>query len=161
SQAAMKRFNRENELLADAAERASVAATLLTGLPYPGERMREAWIRFLWHQFHDDLTGTSIPQAYQFSWNDELVSANQFAGVLTSATAAIAESLDTRTNGIPLIVYNPISAQRQDVVEATVEFGSAAPPNVRVIDGVSGSTVPAQVLYTEGRKARILFVADV
>jgi alpha-mannosidase len=160
SQAAMKRFNRENELLADAAERASVAATELTGLPYPGERLREAWIRFLWHQFHDDLTGTSLPQAYQFSWNDELVSANQFAGVLTRATAAVAELLDTRTNGIPLIVYNPTSAQRRDVVEATVEFSSAAPSAVRVIDGVSGSSVPAQVLYSQGTKARILFVAD-
>jgi alpha-mannosidase len=79
SQAAMKRFNRENELLADAAERAGVMAEWLAGLPYPKDRLRDAWIRVLWHQFHDDLTGTSIPQAYAFSWNDELVSANQFA----------------------------------------------------------------------------------
>src|SRR5205823_3166124 len=102
SQAAMKRFNRDNELLADAAERAAVAAQLLTGLEYPTERLREAWIRVLWHQFHDDLTGTSIPQAYQFSWNDELVSSNQFAGVLTSSVAAIAQTLDTETVGEPL-----------------------------------------------------------
>jgi alpha-mannosidase len=161
SQAAMKRFNRENEILADAAERSSVAATLVAGLPYPGERLREAWIRFLWHQFHDDLTGTSIPQAYQFSWNDELVSANQFAGVLTSSVSAVAASLDTRTNGIPLVVYNPTSMQRQDVVEATVEFANSAPPAVRVIDRRGGRDLPAQVLYTEGNKARILFLADV
>jgi alpha-mannosidase len=161
SQAAMKRFNRENELLADAAERASVAANLLTGLEYPGERLREAWVRFLWHQFHDDLTGTSIPQAYQFSWNDELVSANQFAGVLTSATAAVAESLDTRARGVPLVVYNPTSAQRRDVVDATVEFANAAPARVSVIDGVSNREVPAQVLYANGKQARILFIADV
>ena len=161
SQAAMKRFNRENELLADAAERASIAATTLTGFPYPGERLRDAWIRFLWHQFHDDLTGTSLPQAYQFSWNDELVSANQFAGVLTSATAAVAKTLDTRTNGIPLVVYNPTSTQRRDIVEATVDFGGPAPANVRVIDPVSGRDVPAQVLSTQGNKARILFAGEV
>src|SRR5215471_1288995 len=70
SQAAMKRFNRENELLADTAERAAVTAELFAGLAYPGERLRSAWTRFLWHQFHDDLTGTSIPQAYELSWND-------------------------------------------------------------------------------------------
>ena len=68
---------------------ASVAAGWLAGVAYPGERLRSAWTRFLWHQFHDDLTGTSIPQAYQFSWNDELESLNQFAGVLTSATSAV------------------------------------------------------------------------
>jgi alpha-mannosidase len=93
SQAAMKRFNRENELLADAAERAGVAAELFLGFPYPSERLRDAWVRVLWHQFHDDLTGTCIPQAYQFSWNDELVSANQFGSVLTSSTSAWRECL--------------------------------------------------------------------
>src|SRR5438105_9926620 len=127
SQAAMKRFNRENELLADSAERAGVAAELFAGRDYPGDRLREAWIRVLWHQFHDDLTGTCIPQAYQFSWNDELVSANQFAGVLKSSTAAIAENLDTRVQGLPLAVDTPLSSARRDPVEATVEFKAAAP----------------------------------
>jgi alpha-mannosidase len=161
SQAAMKRFNRENELLADSAERASVAAELLAGLEYPKERLREAWIRVLWHQFHDDLTGTSIPQAYQFSWNDELVSSNQFAGALTSSTSAIAEMLDTRTVGIPLVVYNPLSMARRDAVEATVEFKGEAPAAVRVIDRVTRHEVPTQVLETSGETARILFLADV
>ena len=68
SQAAMKRWNRKNELLADAAERASVVADWLGAAPYPAAKLEEAWIRFLWHQFHDDLTGTSIPEAYTFSW---------------------------------------------------------------------------------------------
>ena len=88
SQAAMKKFNRQNELLADAAERSAVAAQWLTGTAYPAERLREAWMRVLWHQFHDDLTGTCIPQAYQFSWNDEIASLNQFAGVLTASDGA-------------------------------------------------------------------------
>src|SRR6185369_13524105 len=104
SQAAMKKFNRENERLADAAERASVAAEWLAGFKYPAERLREAWTRVLWHHFHDDITGTSIPQAYQFSWNDELVSLNQFAGVLTSAASNVAGQMDTQANGIPLVV---------------------------------------------------------
>src|SRR5438552_147463 len=134
SQAAMKRFNRENELLADAAERAGVAAELFAGLAYPTERLRDAWIRVLWHQFHDDLTGTCIPQAYQFSWNDELVSANQFAGVLTSSTSAAGSALDTRGAGIPLVVYNPVSMKRRDPVDATVEFKGPAPAAIRVID---------------------------
>jgi alpha-mannosidase len=160
SQAAMKRFNRENELLADAAERAGVAAEWLAGLPYPHERLREAWIRVLWHQFHDDLTGTCIPQAYQFSWNDELVSANQFAGVLTSSTAAVAGMLDTRGAGVPLVVYNPLSMTRRDAVEATVEFGNPAPAVIQVVDPVTRRSLPAQILERQGSKARILFLAE-
>jgi alpha-mannosidase len=113
SQAAMKMLNRSNERLADAAERASVAAEWLGGLAYPSARLREAWTRVLWHHFHDDITGTSIPQAYQFSWNDEFVSLNQFAGVLTSATSSVASLLDTQTTGIPLVVYNPLAISRR------------------------------------------------
>ncbi|HEY3040643.1 MAG TPA: glycoside hydrolase family 38 C-terminal domain-containing protein [Pyrinomonadaceae bacterium] len=160
SQAAMKRFNRENELLADAAERAGVAAQLFAGLEYPGERLRDAWTRVLWHQFHDDLTGTSIPQAYQFSWNDELVSANQFGGVLTSSTSAIADRLDTRGTAIPLVVYNPLSTRRRDPVEATIEFTGSAPSSIHVIDRATQRKVPVQVLETQGNKARILILAD-
>src|SRR6266567_6036975 len=160
SQAAMKRFNRENELLADSAERAGVAAELFAGRDYPVDRLREAWTRVLWHQFHDDLTGTCIPQAYQFSWNDELVSANQFAGVLTSATSAVAENLDTRGAGIPLVVYNPLATVRRDPVEATVEFKAPAPAAIRVFDRATGRAALAQVLERSGNKARILFLAD-
>jgi alpha-mannosidase len=160
SQAALKRFNRDNELLADAAERAAVAAQLLAGLPYPSERLREAWTRVLWHQFHDDLTGTSIPQAYAFSWNDELVSANQFAGVLESSTAAVAALLDTRAAGIPLIVFNPVAIDRHDTVEATVRFHGQAPAAIIVFDTATGRSVPAQLLDRQGGEARILFLAD-
>ncbi|HEX6730546.1 MAG TPA: glycoside hydrolase family 38 C-terminal domain-containing protein, partial [Pyrinomonadaceae bacterium] len=161
SQAAMKQFNRRNELLADSAERAAVAAEWLSGLPYPSERLRSAWLRVLWHQFHDDLTGTSIPQAYQFSWNDELVSSNQFTGVLTSSTSAVANLLDTQVAGVPLIVYNPLSFARRDLVEATVDFGAKAPTAITVIDGVTKRDVPVQILAQDGNQAKILFLADV
>ena len=159
SQAAMKRFNRENEFLGVAAEEAAVAAELVAGLPYPRERLREAWIRMLWHQFHDDLTGTSIPQAYQFSWNDELVTANQFAGVLNSSVAAVAGKLDTRGEGIPLIVYNSGVGQRA-AVEASVKFKGEAPATIKVVDTWSKETVPSQILERKGDTARILFLTS-
>jgi alpha-mannosidase len=160
SQAAMKQFNRKNELLADSAERAAVAAEWLAGLAYPSERLRSAWLRVLWHQFHDDVTGTSIPQAYQFSWNDELVSSNQFAGVLRSSTSAVASLLATNGVGVPLVVYNPLSTTRREPVEATVEFGSTAPSAIQMIDQVTKQEIPVQILEREGSRAKILFLAD-
>jgi alpha-mannosidase len=161
SQAAMKRLNRENERLADAAERASVAADWLAGLPYPTSRLRESWIRVLWHHFHDDITGTSIPQAYQFSWNDELVSLNQFTGVLTSAVGSVASRLDTRVTAgsASLVVYNPVAETRRDVVDATITIPATA-TTVRVIDPSTGRDVPTQILERQGTRARVLFLAD-
>ena len=92
----MKLWNRKNELLADAAERASVTAAWMGGLPYPTDRLTATWKRFLWHQFHDDLTGTSIPEAYSFSWNDELLALNGFSSILGSAVGSLSLGLDTR-----------------------------------------------------------------
>src|SRR3989475_2268433 len=102
SQAAMKRFNRENELLADSAERAGVAAEVFAGRGYPVDRLRGAWIRVVCDQCPCDLTGTGIPEAYQIYWNDELVSANQFASGLTSSASAFPGLLDTRGSRLPL-----------------------------------------------------------
>lgn len=114
----------------------------------------------LWHQFHDDLTGTSIPQAYAFSWNDELVSANQFAAVLNASTTAVSALLDTRTAGIPVVVFNVIASDRRDTVEATIRFNGRVPGAVRVIDGTTAREVPSQVLARQGNDVRILFLAD-
>ena len=160
SQAAMKRFNRKNERLADAAERAAVAADWLGGASYPRDVLREAWVRFLWHQFHDDLTGTSIPEAYEFSWNDETIVANQLAGVLSDSVGAVVRAMDTRAKGVPLVVYNPLSIPREDIVEADVIFDGPAPGAVRVL-AADGSEVPAQVVRADGKAAHVVFLAAV
>src|SRR5512138_3672256 len=158
SQSAMKRWNRQNELLADAAERASVIAWLVANQPYPREELRDTWTRFLWHQFHDDLTGTSIPEAYVFSWNDELLCQNRFSQILTKAVAATSPYLDTRTKGVPLIVYNPLGIDRQDVVEATVRFNGPTPKFMRVI-GPDKKEVPSQIVTAWPDSLAILFLA--
>ena len=149
SQAAMKRFNRLNEQLADAAERSAAAADWLGRVPYPQTRLNEAWRRFLWHQFHDDLTGTSIPRAYEFSWNDEMISLRQFADVLETSVGAVASRLDTRVPGTPLVLYNPSGAPRREVVTVDAAEG-------RVFDA-QGRMVRAQRL-SDGKLA---FVAEV
>jgi alpha-mannosidase len=159
SQAAMKRFNRRNEQLADLAERASVAAEWLGGIRYPADELRDSWKRFLWHQFHDDLTGTSIPAVYTFSWNDELISQTKFAEMATAAVGAVSRALDTRAKGIPVIVYNPVAQKRKDVVTATVEL-DAKTTNVAVINP-NGEKVPAQILSRKENRTTIAFVADV
>lgn len=158
SQAAMKLYNRLNENLADAAERSAVAADWLGTADYPLEFLSEAWKRFIWHQFHDDLTGTSIPRAYEFSWNDELISLKQFAGVLTSSVGAVSRELDTDVKGLPVVVYNPIARQVTDMVEVSVPYQGK---RVSVYD-VNGKPVPFQVVSSEeDGMTRLLFNASV
>src|SRR5581483_10833573 len=86
SQAYQKRWMRQEELLADAAEKASVAAQWLGGRQYPLERLNNAWTLAMAGHFHDIAAGTATPKSYEFAWNDDAIALNQFAAVLTSAT---------------------------------------------------------------------------
>lgn len=155
SQAYQKRWNRKNELLADAAEKASIAAEWLGNRAYPRDRLNNAWTLVMGGQFHDLLPGTATPKAFEFAWNDQVLAMNQFASVLTSATEAVASGLDTRARGVPLVVYNPLNIPREDVVEATVNFPNGLPPAVRVY-APDGREVPAQL-----NNGKVIFVAKV
>lgn len=159
SQAAMKMFNRANEILADAAERAAVIADWLGGSAYPAVKLNEAWKRFIWHQFHDDLTGTSLPRAYQFSWNDELLSQTQFADVLTYASEEVASRLNTVVSGCPVVVFNALSYARTELVHAYVPM-DRKPASVLVMSP-DGKKVPAQLLSYADGKAEVIFPASV
>lgn len=156
SQAAMKLYNRQNELLGDAAERAAVAAELLGTAEYPSEALTSAWRRFIFHQFHDDLTGTSIPRAYEFSWNDELLSLKQFAGIVENSSAAVASKLDTRVKGTPVVLYNSLGHEATDVVEFSVP-AVKRPAKVTVADA-NGHPLKSQI--TDFRDGRVYILTE-
>jgi alpha-mannosidase len=153
SEAYHKRWNRKNELLADAAEKASVGAAWMGGRPYPQERLNGAWTLVMGGQFHDTGAGTATPRSYEFAQNDDVIAMNQFADVLTSATQSIASGLDTHAEGIPVVVYNPLNIEREDAVEAALHFTGAMPHSVRVV-GPDGHEVPSQV-----EDGKVLFLA--
>ncbi len=157
SQAYMKRWNRKNEILADAAERASIAAWWMGGRPYPSSKLEDAWYLVLGSQMHDILPGTSTPKAYEFSWNDEVLAANQFSSIITDASDAVISAMDTTGHGQAVVVYNPLSFAREDVVEASVPAVHGA-KHVRVI-APDGHTVSAQILTTNDTSTRVAFVA--
>jgi alpha-mannosidase len=155
SQAYQKRWIRKEELLADAAEKASVAAEWMGSRPYPMQRLNDAWTLAMGAHFHDLAAGTATPRAYEFAWNDDVIAMNQFAGVLTNASEGVAATLNTETKGVPLVVFNPLNIAREDVVEAKVAFPNGMPKAVRVTAG-DGKQIPAQI--SDGK---ILFPASV
>jgi alpha-mannosidase len=155
SQAYHKRWVVKNEMLADAAEKASLAAEWLGGPDYPRQRLTDAWTLALGGHFHDTAAGTATPATYEFAWNDDVIVANQFAGVLTSATETIASGMDTRGAGTPLVISNALNVDREDLVEAKIAFAGATPKSVQV-KGPGGELSPAQIA-----DGKVLFLAKV
>jgi len=155
SQAYQKRWLRKEELLADAAEKSSIAAEWLGARPYPLDRLNDAWTLVMGGHFHDLAAGTATPRSYEFAWNDDVIAMNQFAGVLSNATEAVAAALNTETRGVPLIVFNPLNIKREDIVEASVDFPGGMPKAVHVT-APDGRDVPAQI--SDGK---VIFLASV
>ncbi|MBQ8424340.1 MAG: alpha-mannosidase [Coprobacter sp.] len=159
SQAAMKLYNRRNEQLADAAERISVMAHYYTGYKYPKERLNENWRRFIWHQFHDDLTGTSIPEAYPFSWNDEIIAQTDFADLIQTAAAELARRMDTRAKGTPVLLYNPVATVNSARVVVKIPVANT-PRDVRVL-APDKRECPAQIVSVADGVAQVAFTTSV
>jgi alpha-mannosidase len=155
SQAYQKRWLRKEELLADAAEKTSIAAEWLGARSYPQQRLNDAWTLVMGGHFHDLAAGTATPKAYEFAWNDDIIAMNQFADVLNDGSEAVAAALDTQTKGVPIVIFNPLNIVREEVVEAGIEFAGSMPDAVHVI-GPDGKETLAQI-----SNGKVLFVASV
>lgn len=151
-----KRWNRKSELLADSCERAASMAKWLGSAVYPKQRIETAWKIFLWHQFHDDLPGTSILDAYHFTHNDYVIAQNMMAEELEASADAVASKLNTSVEGTPFVVYNPVSVYRTDIAVAKLPKGCSC---ARVYDS-EGNEVPSQITKIDGKKM-IKFAATV
>ena len=163
SNAAIKLKNRRNEQRAVAAEHAAIMANAHTGYVYPAQKIWNAWFGFLVHQQHDDISGTSEPDADAETYKAMDASFGDFSQVLTDATKSFSSVLDTRVSKpdrIPIVVFNQLSTEREDVVETAVDFGTATPAGVKVFDP-AGKEVPAQIVSATDTNVTIAFVANV
>jgi alpha-mannosidase len=167
SWAKMKYKNRKNEQRAMLAEFADVSANWLTNgtFAYPQDTIWHAWWRVIDCQFHDVLTGTSIPTAYSLyslpqedsSYNDFTYAMNLGNDVMANGAARQLTTTVSESGSVPLVLVNALARSRCDVVEATVNFGTAAPAGVKVFDP-DGIEVPAQILSAAGQNVTIAFV---
>ena len=153
---ALKLWNRKNELLADAAEKASSVAMWLGTRKYPSEQLRDAWVRTIWQQHHDGLPGTSILSANDYSYNESYIANRAFAQELQTSAGAAIQMMDTETEGTPVVVFNPLSHERTDIVEGSIYTGRMQNA-VRVLDP-DGNEVLSQVLRYDFATRRLHFI---
>lgn len=157
SRALSKRWNKRGEELADMTERAAVTAQWLGTAKYPQQQLNTSWKRIISHQFHDDLPGTSIHQAYLRSWNDYGLSLNQLAHEYEKSVCAVASKLDTSfCKGTPVIVNNPIESSRKGSVTAVIDGNYKA----ICVRNAKGEEMPSQITDQKDGKTSIVFTAD-
>jgi alpha-mannosidase len=138
-----KQANRAAENAVLDAECFAVFAGLLTGADYPQAALAKAWVQLAYGAHHDAITGSESDQVYLdllTGWRDawELGRAAR-DNSLESLSAARAAG-DARAGEV--IVWNPLTLRRDDIVTARLDPPLAA--GVRLLDA-DGAEVPAHV----------------
>src|SRR5581483_7858589 len=113
-----KRIRFTEEALENGEKFASVAT--LFGSPYPQHAMNEAWKELLLDQFHDIMPGSGIGTNYLEAGRRLDLARRVGNDVEKKGMKEIAANIDTRGEGVPVIVWNPLNWERSGVVETEI-----------------------------------------
>jgi alpha-mannosidase len=124
TQSETKRGNRKGEVaLLDAEKLASIGT--LFGQPYPQADFDSSWKKVLFNQFHDILPGSGIGINY-------VDAARKYAEVQRFSSDMSKASLENiasqvKSDGVGVLVFNPLSWTRTAEVEVEAQFPGALP----------------------------------
>ncbi|MFC1563472.1 alpha-mannosidase [candidate division KSB1 bacterium] len=115
SQASTKKNNRLSEILLEEAEKFSV----ISGMKYPSGEINEAWRLTMFNQFHDILPGSSINEVYDDAEVQYAFVKSLTERVINKAINTTVNSIDYGDEGIPVVVFNPLSWERTELTSIT------------------------------------------
>ncbi|HLK57788.1 MAG TPA: glycoside hydrolase family 38 C-terminal domain-containing protein, partial [Chthonomonadaceae bacterium] len=159
---AVKQWNRRLETLLGHAELADAAAVLL-GNPSQAAQIEQAWEGVLFNQFHDIICGSHVDKVYVNTidrFKASHVAGSQF---LEASLNQIVGEIDTTGDGVPIVVLNTLSWNRDDVVECRVGFSEQDVYEVEVRDS-AGNLMICDLLACERygtggiKRATVLFI---
>jgi alpha-mannosidase len=155
TQAETKRRIRQTEqTLLDAEKYASLAN--LYGRAYPHQDFTSAWKGLLFDQFHDIMPGSGIAVNYLDAKRNLEAVDRSASDILSNSLDEISSHINTQQSGVPVVVYNSLSWQRKEIVQAQVQLPIAA-SEIEVLDS-KDKVVPSQVLTNERDTHRFHFL---
>lgn len=132
-------------------EKLATVAQALGGAPYPWAEIYQAYHRLL--QYHEHTNAKDSPgntseslRQYETELEENCEMVDESQALEQKVRAGAVESLSgliTRGGMSNLVVFNPLSQERTDVVRCP---GEMIPKGTHLVDGTSGALVPAQRL---------------
>ena len=158
-----------------AAEKFATIADLMGYIPYPGEQIRGAWIKLMEGMDHN-YNGTGSVDTHIRKRKYRQYALDMAEEILSTSVRSIAENVEVKAEGkennpaIPIVVFNPLSWQREDIALVHMSFyGDVSAFNrsgydkYRILDE-AGNEVPFQEVRRKDaitREVEVAFVADV
>jgi len=162
---AVKQWNRRLETLLGNAETADAVAVMAAGAKSQNDRIEQAWTDVLFNQFHDIICGSHVDKVYNNTidrFKSSHVAASQS---LETSLDHLVEQIDTTGEGIPIVLFNPLSWNRNDVAECKVGFSEKNVYDIEVRDSrgnrMDSDLVACERYETGGiKRATVLFIAQ-
>jgi alpha-mannosidase len=131
------------------------------GKTYPSEQFDRSWKDLLFDDFHDIFPGSGIAVNYLDAKRNLEDVGRVGQGILDGSLEEIAENINLKGSGVPLVVFNSLSWAREEVIEAEIRMPEAA-SSVEAVDA-AGKPVSSQVLSAERgtRRVRLLLKVSV
>lgn len=164
-QKAIKASREGDQMLINAEQFAVLdAVTKGTFTSYPEDKLKEAWKAKIypdhgWGGKNGDITDAIFEASYQKALN-------QANSITHEATSNVAGRIKFKKKGMPIVVFNGLSWQRQSPVKAELSFEDGNMTGMRITNS-QGNNIAYQVnehdTYESGyiKTAKIEFVADV
>jgi len=142
------------------AEKLATIASLVSDYQYPAERIRDAYDNLLLYDEHTWGMARQIGEVQDWDWCDKSRCAYKAAGltkyILDSSPDRIAGEIELTEEGVHIVVFNSLSFQRTDVVNASGFFGEEP---FALIDEETGEEVPYQIVELDSPQAPVPYAA--
>src|SRR5882757_1611920 len=160
TQAETKRRIRKTEELLLNAEKFSAISTRF-GKAYPSDDFDRGWKDLLFDDFHDIFPGSGIAVNYLDAKRNLEDVGRVGEKILDASLEEIAANVNLKGSGVPVVVFNSLAWERDEVIETEVRLPEAA-SSVEVVSA-SGKPVGSQVLSADrrARRVRLLLKASV
>ncbi|MFB3788934.1 MAG: alpha-mannosidase [bacterium] len=159
----LKQRTRDLERLLLTSEKLGVILRGL-GSPVEEEILWRAWEPMLFNHAHDLMSGVMTDRVYEDTLRGYDFSKRIAEEELEARFRGIASLIDTQGEGTALVVFNPLSWERTDIVRAEVGFSDGGVRDLQLLDPL-GQPVPVQIMKSQpnadGRllQGQIAFVA--
>jgi alpha-mannosidase len=159
----LKQMMRSIESLLLSAEKLLVISDWLRGRNDQGELAR-AWEPLLFNQTHDLTSGVMVDDVYEDTVRGYSFSRRLGEELVGNGMDTLASRVDTRGEGVPIIVFNPLGWKRTDAAQVSIGFSDNRFQELAVTDS-EGHALPFQLSkvtrYADGgvQSADLVFIA--
>jgi alpha-mannosidase len=159
----LKQWTRELERLLSTAEELGSLCNWL-GVPTDDQAVWRAWEPMLFNQAHDLASGVMTDKVYHDTIRGFEFSKRLADELVEKRLSHVLSRIETRGEGIPIVVFNTLSWPRTDVAEIEIGFSDSGVGAIDVLDP-RGQALPIQFVeeqrYDDGglRRAKVTFMA--